>query len=293
MRESLSNGGYGCILRLIVKRLSQASSWFPKQFFRRPSLYRDCRKAALAVLVGAASAAAAPSVAQTRPQPVTLDVFVTDTGSVAIADAIVDIKELKTASKTDSHGKAEFQGLTSGLRRVLVTHRGFAPSQTNVILGLDDSLEIHVRLIPISAVRSLDTVTVTESRPPEYLEGYFQRRSLGLGRFLSEAQLDSSKHERMSDFAARHFTGIISRCGIGRGPCELISTRGASSFGRGKRPVECRVQVYIDDMFAAPEDLGFLSAGDVSAAEFYSNVPPVQYSRAGAHCGVLVIWTKR
>ena len=146
---------------------------------------------------------------------------------------------------------------------------------------------IFVRVPDAHAQTPLDTVHVTATRVPEYLEEFESRRVRGLGHYLTEAQLDSTKHERLADLIARRFTGIRAQW-ISGGEVSLVSTRGPISF---HKPV-CAPHVYIDAVFGRP-DLGSFQSGDVVGVEYYSDVPPVQYKRAGSQCGVILIWTRK
>jgi hypothetical protein len=67
-------------------------------------------------------------------------------------------------------------------------------------------------------------------------------------------------------------------------------------------PRECWAQVYLDGVLqngmkepTEPFDLKQIPVDRVEAIEFYAGggETPLQYSRLGSQCGVLVIWTRR
>lgn len=212
------------------------------------------------------------------------------TGSL-LRDAQVEIPVRELSRKSDSLGITRFIGLEPGLVRVIARHGGYAPMQTTALLGFSDSTVV-VFLMRASA-QTLDTVRVNAPRAPEYLRDFNVRKRMGLGHFLTEQQLDSTKHEMLADLVSRRFSGLRASWG-GASSVKLVSTRGFYSFGKFKiGKAGCFPLVYIDEMIADPGQLGSLQSGDVGGVEYYSNAPPVQYTRAGAQCGVMLIWTRR
>jgi hypothetical protein len=204
----------------------------------------------------------------------------------AIEGAQVSIPARRLVSFSDSIGRASFRDLESGIVRITVTRSGYAQKTATVLIGLSDS--IAVVLLIDAGGQQLDTVTVTAPMPKAYLREFDVRRAQGLGRFLTEAQLDSASHERLADFLARRFPGVRA---------EWDRLHLSVQFGRagfyslsGKT---CRVQTYIDDMPAQPGDIASLLSTDVAGVEYHSNAPPVQYRTAGSQCGVILVWTKR
>jgi len=159
-----------------------------------------------------------------------------------------------------------------------------------VLLGLGTLPVAANGQISRDTAKTLDTVRVTAAREPEYLHDFYVRRRMGLGRFLTSAQLDSAKHETLADFVAQRFTGLHAEWDVTGTGVSLRSTRGFYSF---RKSAICNATVFLDDMLATGGDLAFLAAGDVAGVEYYSNAPPVRYTRAGAHCGVFVVWRKR
>jgi len=78
--------------------------------------------------------------------------------------------------------------------------------QTDAILGLHDSTVVVFLMEAIS--QPLDTIRVTAPPVQDYLREFEGRRKMGLGRFLTAVQLDSTKHENVADLVARRFTGL-------------------------------------------------------------------------------------
>lgn len=221
------------------------------------------------------------------PGSYTLAVLVADgkTGAF-LSGARVQLPSRKLTQSSDSVGEVRFRQLTAGVVRVTVLHAGYAPMQTDAILGLHDSTVVVFPMEEVS--QPLDTVRVTAPASPEYLHDFEARRHLGLSRFLTSVQLDSTKHENVADLVARRFMGLRAVWDFTLTEVTLESRRGVTSFKH-----QCHPQVYIDEKPASADLLGWLQAGDVAGVEYYSNAPPVQYHRAGSACGVVLIWTTR
>jgi hypothetical protein len=221
------------------------------------------------------------------PRSFTLAVLVADGSTGALlTGAKVEIPSRKLTQRSDSMGEVRFRQLTAGVVRVTALYPGYAPIQTDAVLGLHDSTVVV--FLMESTSQSLDTIHVTAPAPAEYLRDFETRRHMGLGRFLTAVQLDSTKHENVADLVARRFTGLRAVWDYTYTEVTLESTRGVTSF---RHP--CHPQVYIDEKPATGDLLGWLQSGDVAGVEYYSNAPPVQYHRAGSVCGVVLIWTTR
>jgi hypothetical protein len=221
-----------------------------------------------------------------QTQSFTLAVLVADRkNGMPIVDALVKVPARGLASRADSMGEVRFRGLDPGLLRVNATRVGYAPMTANVIIGVDDTATV-VFLMQASTA-NLDTVRVNASRSPSYLREFEARRTMGLGRFLTEATLDSSRTRSLADVVATRFAGLHAQWSFDHMSVAIASTRGSAS-GRG-----CVAQIFIDGYVGKGEDLAALKSEDVGGVEYYSNAPPVQYARAGPGCGTIIIWTKR
>ena len=210
--------------------------------------------------------------------------------AMAIPGAEVRIPALRLATVSDSGGAATFRNLDDGVVRIAVTREGYVPKHVTVLLGVSDSTEIVLMMEP--ETHELDEVTVIAPRSKPYLREFDVRRTQGLGRFLTETQLDSARHDFLADFIARRFPGVRAEWN----PSHLsvrFGRAGYTALSEKSTSKSCTVRVYIDDMVAQPGDVGALRATDVAGVEYHSNAPPVQYRTAGSQCGVILVWTKR
>lgn len=223
-----------------------------------------------------------------RVGPCSLGVLVVDAKTGApLSDTRVEISEFKLTQRTDSLGELRFTGLAAGVVRVTAARVGYEPMESTVSLTPADS-SVVVFFMRHFAME-LGTVDITGHQSPRYLQEFETRRRSGLGRYLTDTQLDSAGWEPIADLAAARFPGLRAVWDQSNRSVGLVSTRGVTSLRGGA----CVVQVYVDGYPWKGEDLAFFRAGDLAAVEYYSTAPPVQYPSAGWSCGVLLIWTKR
>lgn len=157
------------------------------------------------------------------------------------------------------------------------------------------------------------------------LREFDRRRSNGIGRFLTEADLERDQHRQLSDVLKRLPGMLMVRAkrvpGYGASAVFVVSSRGTATiehvspvFGRN-----CPVAVWLDgvpvyrglDRRAAapafgggtpqtggvgepPFDINSIMTNHVAAIEFYAGpaTMPPELNAAQGTCGALVIWTK-
>jgi outer membrane receptor protein involved in Fe transport len=220
--------------------------------------------------------------------PTNVSVFVADAKTASpLVDARVEFSGLRLTRQTDSLGVAYFPPLKSDSLQISVSKIGYKPVHHTVALELSDFVEISIAMKKLDT-QLLDTVNVLGSRTPTFLRDFERRRAMGLGKFFTSAQLDSSPLEPVVDQVARRIAGVRAVWQNSRMNVVLVSQRGPIRFSGGA----CRVSVYVDGEGPDKLDLTRIQSSDVAGVEYYSVAPPVQYSR-GAACGVVLIWTKR
>jgi hypothetical protein len=222
---------------------------------------------------------------------VSVSVFVADGGTARpIPNVRVEFPEMRLAQTTDSLGDAYFK-LKPGLARIRATKIGYQVARETFIVGLSQGLDVTIGLKKLDPSQVLDTVSIRATRPPAYLQEFENRRALGLGTFITSAELDSSKHERFADLATRKLRGVRAEWDPNSARVKLFSLRGYLRFRLNNN--RCATQVYLDDEPIDEYDLASIVTGDLAAVEYYTSAPPVKYSKAGSLCGVIVAWTKR
>lgn len=206
--------------------------------------------------------------------------------------ARVEFTALGLSDNTDLFGTAYFPTVKSGVVRIKVSKIGYVPVEQDVTPELPSatSIELSVAMRSFDVAHALDTVKVIgKATYFDLLSGFDRRRHLGLGKFFTVAQLDSSPHEPLADLITRRVPGLRAKWSNSRMGVQLVSLRGPISLFR--QP-QCLVQVYVDNNRAKGEDLAHIRSGDVAGIEYYPIASPAQYS-ANAPCGVLLVWTKR
>jgi hypothetical protein len=163
-------------------------------------------------------------------------------------------------------------------------------------------------------------MSVEASRP--LLPSFEENRRLGLGRFLTRADLAAREQMSLVSFleqlpSLRVIRGANSRAWVVSshpGSVRAIAPDAADSV-QGAPPMPCYTQVYLNDVpvFAGriveergrgvrgtPHweplfDVSTFTAYQVEAIEYYAGAAetPLKYQRNDPRCGVLVIWTRR
>lgn len=174
-----------------------------------------------------------------------------------------------------------------------------------------DTLTISIRRLGFSAVSALittrgqkwDTVVVELERLPQRLASaevraatnrlrlglrdFDQRRSRGLGEFVTREDIAARNTSRPSD-ALRELRGVQ----LVKVPSGGYGVRFAAYSG--KHP-GCTPSLWIDGQLAAGMEVDELTANDIEAMELYENwsSTPVEFTKGSAPpCGTIVVWTR-
>lgn len=194
---------------------------------------------------------------------------VLDAARAPLAGARVSLNTGPDAAVTDSSGTFELTGQRSGTQSLVVRKVGYQPGEVIVNLSRSEPRTVTVELAAF--VPTLETVLV-EARRGAALEriGFAERQRTGLGRFLSQDDLNKRHAIEVSDFL-RH----------------LPAPR-ATGFN------EACTQYWVDGTRwreGTPDD--FMTPQEVAAIEVYdgADVPP-QFQSFEGTCRVVVVWTK-
>lgn len=233
-------------------------------------------------------------------------VIVDDSTRRPIANAEVALPGLSRSGVTNDQGGFRIVDIPAGTHRVVVRRVGYGPLDTPVDFPPDATVE---RRIVLTALATLETVTVTGEAPE--LPEFEANRRLGLGHFLTRADLERQKGRRLSDVIAQA-PGVRIVPGQGNRTW-LTTSRGQRSLGNapvvdpadvaiGARPGLCYAQVYLDRtlVYAAKDgeplfDLNTIAPDQIEAIEYYAgpSQTPLKYGGLNSTCGVLVIHTRR
>jgi hypothetical protein len=183
----------------------------------------------------------------------------------------------------DSTGRFVHQDLSAGTYLLQVRALGYSISTSPVQVGGGEVLDLNVELTPVDF--TLDTVAVVgrASFMEQRLREFEQRRAEGRGVYFSEADIQRQNAAYLSDLL-RTVPGIRTICNSVR--CGVTMTRAA----RGA----CRPDYIVDGLSATNSTTGDLLTQGLVGVEVYRSLSetPAQFLKAGATCGVIVIWTR-
>lgn len=223
----------------------------------------------------AALAMAAPLAAQRS---------VVITGSVRneiTGDAVAQVSIAHQAvflAQTDVEGHFRLPGLSvSGDEAILTFRRiGFAPHAETVPLDGRDSIDLTITMRPVPTVLEeieVDGRTITIRNPD--LIGFYNRREVGVGRYLTQTEIDRAKSFELSGYLRRLRPTSQRECAFG-----------------------ATMAVYLDGMrvpdFATLNEI--IAPIEVGGIEFYPEehkhqLPP-EFITPGATCGTMLVWTR-
>lgn len=200
---------------------------------------------------------------------------------VAFARAVLLGTRHDTTS--DSTGRFVHENLPAGTYLLQVRAIGYSSTTNPVQVAGGEDLDLTVELTPVDF--TLDTVAVDgrASFMEQRLREFERRRSEGVGVFFSEADIQRQNAAYLSDLL-RTVPGIRTVCNSAR--CSVMMTRAA----RG----QCRPDYIVDGLSATNSTTGNLLTQGVVGVEVYRSLSetPAQFLKAGATCGVIVIWTR-
>jgi Carboxypeptidase regulatory-like domain/TonB-dependent Receptor Plug Domain len=190
-----------------------------------------------------------------------------------------------------------------GVYIVRASKPGYSTAVTQAIdvqAGLDASVQVRLQT---SAV-PLDTVTVVaqdvkvEQQTPYLAQvGFYDRQHRGIGRFLTRADLDKTRSDRLTD-ALRGMPGVHVVCGGGQ-YCDVQGPAATTTFTRGI----CQQTVVLDGVVVRPGGISgggdpvdqLLNPFNLDGVEVYSSPSgvPVQFKGYMSPCGAIIAWSRR
>jgi Carboxypeptidase regulatory-like domain len=229
--------------------------------------------------------------------------------SVAGATAVSD-------TATDKDGRFSFALPGVGQYVLRVSRPGYSTRVTQPIaVEKEFVVAVELRLTPLAVL--LDTVTVVaekvvvEQQLPFLVDaGFYDRRSKGIGHFLTRTDLDQHPPDRMTN-AFQGISGVHVVCG-GRtsspNGCDVQAPGATTMFKRGV----CKPSVVLDGVVlraggvlnteSTPENRAvdrpvdeLLNPFNIEAVEIYTSPAgvPVQYLGYLSPCGAIIAWSRR
>ena len=111
---------------------------------------------------------------------------VTDSTNKPIANAEVMLADLGKGTGTNEQGAFVLRDIPAGSQRVIVRHVGYGPVETQLTFVGGQTMQRHIMMVRST---TLDSVVVTEKSTDHALDDFEANRKLGLGHFLTRAEL--------------------------------------------------------------------------------------------------------
>jgi hypothetical protein len=220
-----------------------------------------------------------------------------DSGRGVIANADLSITDLRISTTTNDRGEYSLTALRPGSHRLNIRKIGYG--EVDIPIQIQDG-DHSVPDIVMSRVTILDSVKVkaTVLARDEGMRTFEENRKLGLGTFVTQADLDKANGRSLSQMMVMFPSltiGIDPRTGkykasmIGRGPKSIGPSRGG-----GAAATSCPL-VFVDGVMDRDYDLNEFPPSAVAGIEYYKGAAqvPAEYARMGSVCGVIAIHLRK
>lgn len=187
--------------------------------------------------------------------------------------------------RTDSAGHFILASLPVGPADIGFRRVAYEPVVVSLTVPVDDTTDVEVRLGGIA--QTLPTVVVNDHvERSKLLDGFESRRKLGIGYFVTRADIERRQPRQLSDYM-RMVPGVRI--------ATLENGRSALRFARNAKN-NCPPQYFVDGIPTSNFDIDEVLPGDVEGIELYpgsAGVPP-QFNRfyGTTICGTILIWTR-
>jgi hypothetical protein len=242
----------------------------------------------LTVGVVAASLAATPRhiYAQDQLPAGAISISVRDSLGRSIAGAELSVEGTSVRGVTDERGELRFTAVRGGPATLRVRRLGFQPQTVNVVV---DQRVPSTSIVTLAAIpqRLAPIVVKGGSNYTGRMAGFYQRRDLGIGHFVSRERLERENPSQLTD-VFRRLPGV-----------QIMSTRLIRNAIRFRaNGGNCWPLVWLDGapLPTAEFDLDFLSPQSIEGIEVYSGIsqipPQFMGTRGLGSCGVIVVWSR-
>lgn len=208
-----------------------------------------------------------------------------DSTGTPISMVEVGIAGTTLRTTTDGTGAYRLVAVPLGTHTVRARRLGFRAIDRAVTVSDGATVPLSITLAALA--RELDPVVVQAAldRRARYLAGFYERRRMGIGKFITQDRLDAH-------------TGTLPQMLAAELPGVRVVSNRTVSQGIRLRGQSCPPLLWLDGSPApaAEFDLSTLPLSSLSAIEIYygpSTVPgEFQLSRGQHACGVVVAWSR-
>jgi hypothetical protein len=249
--------------------------------------------------------------------------IVTDSANVPVGGVEVSLPDLSKTTLTNEQGAFALRDVPPGAQRVSARRVGYGPVEAQVAIEAGRTVQRHIRM---ARATNLDSVVVTEKAVDHQLDDFEANKKLGLGHFLTRAQL-APQEGRSTGAVLTTMPGIkVFAIGpyawVGSGRKNVTSLQGGGgtpqlddSDKMKRAPLwDCYALVYLDDhlVFRGQKspgggrrgggptweplfDINSVPIAEIEAIEYYASAAeaPLKYSVLNSQCGIVVMHTIR
>lgn len=223
-----------------------------------------------------------------------IDGVVTDSALTPMEGAEIGILRTPIKITTNAQGRFRITDVQLGTYILMLRRFGYSPIASVISVGAADTLKVQYALQRLNAGR-LDTVRVTERRLSRTMTEFERRRQLGVGSFLTAADIAKRGSIAISD-VLRTFPALSVVRDDATGITSLQNRRDQGNMLMASGAGACAVQVVVDNVpMPAEVDVELLPRpNEVAGLELYSGPAsvPAQFNGMKRECGMLLIWTK-
>ena len=243
--------------------------------------------ARFAFVIAACAAAVPQRVSAQDPLPAgVLSISVRDSLGRSIAGAELTVDGTPVRGVTDERGELRFNAVRGGPATLHIRRLGFRPTSLDVMVDQRVPVTTVVTLSPI-AQRLAPIIVKGSNAYTGRMAGFYQRRDLGIGHFVSREKLEQENPGQLTD-VFRRLPGV-----------QITSTRFIRNAIRFRgNSGSCWPLVWLDGapLPTAEFDLDFLAPSSIEGIEVYSGISQVPPQFMGARgmgsCGVIVVWSR-
>lgn len=200
-----------------------------------------------------------------------------------LVGASVEIAEANRGTRTDSSGNFRLADLPVGNVTVKVRAIGYESMTATASIADESTVRLDFEF---RAVVELPPVTVESPSlraRDARLRGFYDRRAAGFGRFVTREDIEKRDPGDSRDLL-RGMPGVR----VVGNRIQMASSMSSSN---------CRVQYFLDGIHILAPAADFLlqfRPRDLEGLEVYRGPAeaPAAFSRGGAECGVIAIWTR-
>ncbi|MEX0891315.1 MAG: TonB-dependent receptor [Gemmatimonadota bacterium] len=238
----------------------------------------------------------------------------------AVEEAVVTLFDLDGSARarflTDPRGRFVLRAPGPGAYYLASQRLGYETTQTDTV-ALSKDQELDVLLLVDTRPVELEGLETTATRKmvvDSWLVADFYRRvASGRGRYVTRPEIEQRAPGSLTDLLATVPGVAIRRTGLGsnglaitvrrvRLPANFEAYTTADTTREGDRRedvrvLECPPVIYLD---GAPQlsmngMVNFIDPVEIEGVEIYRSrlETPPQYSHPRAHCGAILIWTRR